>query len=128
MTTITRRVMFEAVDQVSPTGQPFRVPVVLSSTSNEPHDVHLYFKAPVPVRWPLTRNLLIDGLIAPHSIRDVQVGPDPHDSRWILFTLSPPHQHAQFRIRRRTLLTFLADTVHHVDLMSEIDEWLRESA
>ena len=120
--------MFESVDQVDLAGQPFRVPVILSSTSDEPHEVLLYFKSPVPVRWPLTRDLLIDALITSHSIRDVRVGPDPHDTRWILFTLTPPKKYAQFRVRRRTLLTFLADTVHHVDLMAEIDEWLREIA
>jgi hypothetical protein len=122
---ITRRVVFEALDQVHDiTGDPHTVNVRMTSTAQHPHKVTLTFKLDTGViTWPISRDLLIDGIVEPAGLGDVQVAPD--QIGWVAITLRAPNGTATFRVRRRTLINFLADTASHVDITTELDDWLR---
>jgi hypothetical protein len=124
-TTITRQVVFESVDHVHPvTRNPLTVQVRMTSTLTAGHAVTLTFKQRTRTTvWTFARDLLIDGVVAPAGLGDVRVA--PHQIGWVAITLRSPNGTAAFRVRRRTLTNFLADTVGHVDITTELDEWLR---
>jgi hypothetical protein len=124
-TTISRQVIFESLDHIHPiTRNPLTIQVRMSSTLATPHAVTLTFKQRTrTTMWVIARDLLIDGIVEPTGLGDVRVAPD--QIGWVAITLRSPNGTAAFRVRRRTLISFLADTAGHVDITAELDEWLR---
>lgn len=124
-TTISRQVVFESLDQVHPvTRNPLTVQVRMTSAPANAHAVTLAFKQRARTTvWLVARDLLIDGIVGPTGLGDVHVA--PHQIGWVAITLQSPNGTAAFRMRRRTLTNFLADSASHVNITAELDEWLR---
>jgi hypothetical protein len=120
--TITRRIIFEVLGQSG--GEPLTVPVRVSSTPEDADTVTLTFKHDGhDMVWEVPRDLLIDGIVTPTVIGDIQVAPD--QIGWVAITIRSTAGTEFYRARRRTLTNFLADTADHVDITAELDEWLR---